>query len=67
MFRQRVDWRAAWLAGLFDHAPCSDCGHGAAAHEAVNVNGQPFARCLLRDGRSTLESAERAWARGDGQ
>ena len=63
---KRVDWRATWLHELFAHAPCDECGHGAGQHEAINVNGLPFARCLLRDSRSTLETQEQEWARKGG-
>lgn len=65
--RRRVDWRTTWLVEVFSHAPCAECGHGAEHHEAINVNGQPFARCLLLSSRSQGEVFERQWAKGEGQ
>lgn len=68
MERKRVDWREAWLASVADGwiqpGHCPECGGGLTDHEAINVNGQPFARCLNIEGRSQAQAAERVWSRG---
>lgn len=60
--RPRVDWRARWLALMFDGNPCRECGGDHTAHEAINVNGQPFARCTRLTARSQGEVFERQFA-----
>jgi hypothetical protein len=61
--KQRVDWRQAWLALAVD-GKCPECHRGIEGHEAINVNGQPFARCLSLTARSQGEVFERQFRLG---